>query len=511
MRVLLLRPVPGNERFGLGPFFRVEPLGLEYIGAALIAQGHDVTLRDLRFGRPIERELARVRPDLVGIACMHALEIDDALGLVERVRRACPGVFIVVGGHAAATYPSPFFDSAVDAICLDDGERVVPSLVGALARRDPPASVPGLMVNGDNGPADTGRDGTPFSLDEVPLPARQLSAGWRHQYACLHHRPTYLIETARGCPFRCTFCSVWQLYDRGFRERSIESVSEDFATTGDHVFVADDLFWHHASRSEALARELRRRGIRKRWLLVQSRVDLVASHADLLEAWRPVAREFDIFFGLEAASDDQLDGLRKDTTVDRTVEAVRVARELGFGVTGNFVIDPDWSEADFERLWNFVECHDLSRAGFTVLTPLPGTTYFDDVRDRIRAVEWAQFDMHHLLWQPRLGAERFFELYCETWRRSVLNLKGQKKWWQWMRHAHPRHWAFTLRALARTQEMMKPSHYLREHRLADGPADGLRFRTARPEPGVGSSLSVLRPSQAPARTGETVTAVRDLA
>jgi len=471
MRVLLLRPVPRNERFGLGPFFRVEPLGMEYIGAALLARGHDVALRDLRFGPPVERDIRGMRPDVIGIACMHALEVDDTLALVDRVRRASPGVFVVVGGHAAATYPAPFIGAAVDAICLDDGERVVPRLVEALAQDRPLTEVPGLV------------------LDEVPLPARQLVHGWHRQYACLHHRPTYLIETARGCPFRCSFCSVWQLFDRGFRERSIEAVCQDFAATGDHVFVADDLFWHHASRSEALAWELRRRGVRKEWILVQSRVDLVATHPALLEAWRPLAREFDIFFGLEAASNDQLEGLQKDTTVDRTLEGIRVARELGFGVTGNFVIDPDWDETDFEQLWDFVARHDLSRAGFTVLTPLPGTTYFDEMRPRIRAVEWSQFDMHHLLWRPRLGAERFFELYCETWRRSVLNLKGQKKWWQWIKHAQPRHWAFTLRALARTQEMMKPPHYLREHRLADDPAGALALAPANRDRQVRLSLS----------------------
>jgi hypothetical protein len=48
MNLLLLRPVPGNERFGLGPFFRLEPLGMEYIAAVL---GHRVTLADLRFRR----------------------------------------------------------------------------------------------------------------------------------------------------------------------------------------------------------------------------------------------------------------------------------------------------------------------------------------------------------------------------------------------------------------------------------------------------------------------------
>jgi len=76
----------------------------------------------------------------------------------------------------------------------------------------------------------------------VPLPARRHVAAWRHQYACLAHRPVWLVETARGCPFRCSFCSIWQLHARTVRERSIDAVCRDFAAIGDHLFVADDLF-----------------------------------------------------------------------------------------------------------------------------------------------------------------------------------------------------------------------------------------------------------------------------
>jgi radical SAM superfamily enzyme YgiQ (UPF0313 family) len=238
------------------------------------------------------------------------------------------------------------------------------------------------------------------------------------------------------------------------------------ASAGDDVFVADDLFWHHPSRSLELAHELRRRGIRKRWMLVQSRVDLVARNAALLEAWRPVADSFDIFFGLEAATDAGLAGLTKDASVDQTAQGIDVARRLGYGVTGNFVIDPAWGESDFEGLWSFVERHQLFQAGFTILTPLPGTAYYDRMRGRLRASRWADFDMHHLLWEPALGPERFFELYCETWRRSVLNLKGRKRLSQWLREVDVRNLPFLLRALRRTQGMMKPAHYLREYALA---------------------------------------------
>ena len=138
---------------------------------------------------------------------------------------------------------------------------------------------------------------------------------------------------------------------------------------------------------------------------------------------------------------------------------------MEYGVTGNFVIDPAWNESDFEQLWAFVDRYRLYQAGFTILTPLPGTAYFEEMRPRIGARQWSHFDMHHLLWEPALGPERFFELYCETWRRSVLNLKGRKSVWQWMREVDPWNAIFLLRALRRTQKMLDPAHYLREYDL----------------------------------------------
>jgi radical SAM superfamily enzyme YgiQ (UPF0313 family) len=466
MHVLLLRPVPGNDRFGLGPFFRIEPLGMEYIAAALEARGHEVRLADLRFSHTLADEIRAARPQLVGIAGMHALETDEVLTLARRVRELAPAATIVVGGHTAAAYPTPFLAGPVDAVVVDDGERVLPAVADALERGIPLGEVCGLTLrSGDADIVRTPSNPVPFSLDEVPLPARRHVAPWRRQYACLAHRPAWLVETARGCPFRCSFCSIWQLHARSVRERSIDSVCEDLASTGDHVFIADDLFWYHPSRSLALAEELRRRGVRKRWILVQSRVDVVARNASLLEAWRPIAQDFDIFFGLEAATNEGLHGLVKDATTDQTVEGIGVARSLKYGVTGNFVIEPAWSEADFERLWGFVERHQLFQAGFTILTPLPGTAYFEEMRPQLRARRWAQFDMHHLLWEPALGAERFFELYCETWRRSVLNLRGRKSVWRWLREVDPRNMVFLLAALRRTQRMMDPEHYLAEYDL----------------------------------------------
>src|SRR5262249_27756173 len=161
-------PVPANDRFGLAPFFRIEPLGLEYIAAALEAEGHEATIVDLRFGRSLERWLQRVKPRVVGIACMHALATDEALDDADRVRRLQPECFILIGGHSAAAYPLPFQSPAVDATAVTDGELVVPRLVEALEKGRPVGEVPGLLLRHRDGQfRPTPSPEETFALDSV--------------------------------------------------------------------------------------------------------------------------------------------------------------------------------------------------------------------------------------------------------------------------------------------------------------------------------------------------------
>ena len=463
MNILLIRPDPGGDKFGLGPFFQVEPLGLEYVGAVLKKRGDAVTIADLRFRPGLASWLDRTRPRIVAISCLHALEYDRIIATAHEVRRSSPDSFIIVGGHAAAAYSAPLEHPLIDAVCLDDGEEVMPLLVETLEKNLTLENVPALRLRTKGGWVTTPPLAERTSLDLVPLPAREMVDRYRNGYHCLLFKPVWLIETARGCPHRCSFCSVWQFYGRTCRERSIARVVDDFAACGDAVFVADDLFWYNPARSLEMAEALKKRGVYKRWILVQTRTDLICRSAALMEAWRPLAKDFDIFLGLEAATDKGLSGIDKDAEVADCIEAVRVARELRYGINGNFLIDHDWEENDFRELWDFVAKYNLQRAGFTVLTPLPGTEIYREKAKLMADQPWSNFDMHHLLWEPRIGAERFLELYAETWRRSILNTSGDKSIFDWMRQVRPSQIPYIVRVLWRTQRMMKPDAYIREH------------------------------------------------
>ena len=418
---------------------------------------------------------------LVGISCMHALEYERVLEAARAVRRATPEAFIVVGGHAAAAFPR-----------RSRAGRSMPC-VWTTARR-PFRSWPTRSSAGSRSPTSRrcasarGRVGcrrrrssSAPALDRVAVPARSLVERDRNRYHCLLFRPVWLVETARGCPYRCNFCSVWQLYGRSFRERSIGAVVDDLASVGENVFIADDLFWNHPERSLALAEALEETG---REEAVAPGPDAHGPRLPPAGSARGVAPPRERLRRLLRAGGGLRRGARRHRrrtpAVWASVEAARISRSLGYGVTGNFLVDPDWDESRFRELWDFVAEYGFQRAGYTILTPLPGTELFQKPGAVLAGQPWFKYDMHHVLWEPRLGARRFFELYAETWRRSILNTSGEKSLIDWIRQVQAGADPYITRILLRTQRMMRPQAYLRSTRPRAGSRPRPRTRRSRP-------------------------------
>lgn len=422
MRVTFLKPPIGGI-LGLEMLTFVEPLGPITIAACLEHDGHECQVVDLRIDG-VEKgiELARrFAPHLVGLQCNFTTERYRTLELAERVRRELPEAFILVGGHDASRDPDWFRHPAVDAVAIGDGEEVTPPLVDALERGIDPAGSPGLLLARDGEWLATGAPPSRSDLDSFPPPARHLIARYAPSYYINFRRPLALMETARGCPFKCNFCSVWKFHESTFREKSPERVVEELvAIEAPNVFITDDIFWLDVRRGEELARQIQAAGIEK-FFTVQTRTDIICKFPHLVEMWKECG-QLAIFLGVEAVDDRGLDRVNKKNTASNNRRAIEILKELGVGFTPNFIVDPAWDHDDFARLRDWIEDLGAYNSGFSILTPLPGTDLWDEASRRVTTDDWEMYDIVHAVLPTRLPLEEFYAEYSALWRH-VLDLR----------------------------------------------------------------------------------------
>jgi radical SAM superfamily enzyme YgiQ (UPF0313 family) len=419
MNIAFLKPPIGGI-LGLEMLTFVEPLGPISIAGGLEADGHTVKIIDLRIeGEEKGMALCRAfEPRVVGLQCNFTTERQRTLRLAERVRREMPEAFIVVGGHDASREPDWFVHPALDAVAVGDGEEVMPGLVDALDRGGDLTKVPGLHLNIRNGRVFTGAAPARDDLDTLPLPARHLIAHYAPSYYINFRKPLALMETARGCPFKCNFCSVWKFHASTFREKSPERVVRELQQIeAPNVFITDDIFWMDVRRGEELARQIKAAGIRK-YFTVQTRTDIICKFPHLIEMWKDCG-SLAIFLGLESVTDEGLKAVNKSNTANNNVRALAILKELGVGYTPNFIVDPAWDREDFARLRAWIEETGAYNSGFSVLTPLPGTDLWDTARHQVTTHDWEMYDIVHAVLPTKLSLEEFYEEYSRLWRHAL--------------------------------------------------------------------------------------------
>lgn len=419
MNVAFLKPPIGGI-LGLEMLTFVEPLGPISIAGGLEADGHTVRIFDLRIeGEEKGMTLCRdFEPGVVGLQCNFTTERFRTLRLAERVRRELPDAFIVVGGHDASREPDWFVHPAIDAIAIGDGEEVLPALADALEHRGDLAKVPGLLLKTGDGPLLTGHAPTRKNLDDLPLPARHLISHYAPHYYINFRKPLALMETARGCPFKCNFCSVWKLHESTFRQKSPERVVEELRQIeAPNIFITDDIFWMDVRRSEEMARQIKAAGIKK-YFTVQTRTDIICKFPHLIEMWKECG-SLSIFLGLEAVTDEGLDAVNKHNTMANNARALAILREMGVGYTPNFIVDPAWDHEDFARLRSWIEETGSYNSGFSILTPLPGTDLWETAQRQVTTRNWEMYDIVHTVLPTTLPLKDFYEEYSRLWRHVL--------------------------------------------------------------------------------------------
>src|SRR5436305_4617565 len=382
MRVSFLK-APIGGIIGLEMITFVEPLGLECVAGGLEQEGHDCQIIDMRIDG-VEQGFAQLRafrPDIVGLQCNFTTERFRSLRLARRVRDEVPGALIVFGGHDASRDPRWFLKPDVDVVVVGDGEEVMPLLVNAFQRDKDLTKVPGLLINQTN-PIDTGHAPARGNVDDLPFPARHLIKRYASEYYINFRRPLALLETARGCPFKCNFCSVWKFHESTFREKSPARVVKELEQIeAPNVFITDDIFWMNVKRGRELGKAIAASGIKKHYT-IQTRSDIICKFPELIEQWKECGR-MTVFLGLEKIDDASLKSVNKKNTADNNNRAIKILQDLDIGYTPNFIIDPSWEKPDFEKLKQWADATGAYNSGFPVLTPLPRTDLWHATQDTI--------------------------------------------------------------------------------------------------------------------------------
>ncbi|HET9078100.1 MAG TPA: hopanoid C-3 methylase HpnR [Acidimicrobiales bacterium] len=418
MRTLLVHP---SALMHSELFLRLEPLGLERVGSAILAAGHPVRMVDLQVysHQELWRCFEEFDPDAVAFSVNYLANIPEVLDLAKSVKARKPTCTVFAGGHSISFIAEHVLEQAagaIDAVVRGEGEDAAAEVVRRVAERDGGRAlleVPGIVtVDGAGPPPRMAHD-----LDSV-LPARDIG-GRRRRYFIGVLDPAASVEFSRGCPWDCSFCSAWTFYGRSYRRISAEAAAEDVARVREPgVFLVDDVAFIKPEHGFEIGRAIEKRGVRKEYYL-ETRCDVLVRNEEVFRYWRRLGLEY-MFLGIESLSEEGLKAFRKRSSADTNARALEVARKLGVTVAINIIADPDWDEAQFERVRQWaLEVPEIVH--LTVQTPYPGTEIWSTESRRLTTLDYRLFDVQHAVLPTRLPLDRFYAELVKT--QAVLARK----------------------------------------------------------------------------------------
>ncbi len=422
MKILLVQPPKPEKALGGEDFHIFEPLALEYLAAG-IAGDHDVRILDMRLDRDLDSLLRDYQPDVVGITS-YTVHVNTVKMLFEKIKAFNTNIVTIVGGHHATIMPEDFYAPFIDIIVVGEGVFSFREIISRLEKKRELSGIPEAVSAGNNPIViHQGDQGT--GLDALPFPRRDLTANYRKSYFSEWMRPLASIRTSKGCLFRCKFCALWKLTEGRYLTRKPERIVEELGTIEEKcVFFADDESLLDTERMAALAERIQRAGIRKRYFLY-GRSDTVAKHPGLVEKWKTIGLER-VFVGLEFFRDSDLKLIRKGSTAENNGKAVKILKNLGIEVFPTFIVRPEFGRKDFEDLRKYCLDLDLDFVGFPVLTPLPGTELYHEVKDRLISTNYDYFDFFHTVMPTTLPMKDFYRELTTLYKTS-RSLKNRIK------------------------------------------------------------------------------------
>ncbi len=388
MKLKLIAPaVVDEKRRGMqGRVFQLPPLSLATIAAAT-PEHVDVEIID----EAIEPINYYCDADLVGITTLtrfapHAYEIAD------RFREN--GIKVVMGGMHPSALPEEAIQHS-DSIVIGEAENVWPTLIKDFEKNQ----LKKYYKCEDF-----------VDLTTICPPRRDLFKKERYLF-------THLVQTTRGCPFNCSFCSVTRFFGKTFRTRSVKSVIDEIRTMKTKfVGFSDDNIFGNRAYARKLFSALKYEGVI--WMS-QASLNIADDHELLNLAARSGCKG--LFIGLESANFESLVHLNKKFLKPQNFkEAIAKLHDRGLSVMGAFIFGNDNEDASiFHKTLEFAKKIKLDLSQFAILTPYPGTAIYNKLvkENRIFNFDWAKYDCGNAVFRPlKMTAEKLKEEVDKMWQ-----------------------------------------------------------------------------------------------
>jgi radical SAM superfamily enzyme YgiQ (UPF0313 family) len=435
-RILFVEPQSGYST-GFNDTVRVETLGPEYL-AGSVREVAECRLTDLRTARgSLVDDLREFEPQLIALKCGYTTDVPVVADLAREVKRLNPAVPVVVGGHHISLSPEDLFIPEIDGIAYGEAEDIFPLIVRELGAGRSLERVPYVYYRDADGRFQTTvvpqkivnaviHDA--HEMNARPLPLRELCDPYRDEYYFLYYPRPYSIETARGCRYRCSFCSVWQFHHGVYKVEGWQRTFDEIARLPKEAYVniVDDLaiqVMPHEDyrRSDAwqLAQSLIQSGNRRRFWM-QCRADNIVRNKELYAAWAEAGLDM-VLIGLESDDPAELKRVNKGSRVNVNEEAINFLHSVKVKVWGAQIVFADWLADRFDHLMEYNQRLGIECPQFTIHTPLPGTVDWKKYRDELITQDRRYFDFLHPVLPTALPIREFIDRYVQLYRECHMS------------------------------------------------------------------------------------------
>ncbi|MFQ5806740.1 MAG: B12-binding domain-containing radical SAM protein [Phycisphaerae bacterium] len=325
--------------------------------------------------------------ELVGVSAMTP-QARRAYEIADEYRRL--GVTVIMGGIHPSALPEEASQHC-DAVCKGDAESTLPHLIAdweaAIQRGDDP------------------RTGIRSVYDWAAYPAAEIATPRKDLLDPRDYLVANPIQTTRGCPHTCNFCTTPAVFGRKFRQRRIADIVEEIREANErykawcYIFADDNFGGKHGWAIE-LCEALK--PLRIAWA---TQCDVMISKNDrLLKAMRESGC-VGLILGLESPKQDTLSEagkrfVRSDTYGWR----IRKIQSFGISLWGAFIFGFDHDTwRDCRDACQFAQRMNLAMSCYPILTPYPGTEFFRQFEreGRIRTYDWERYNGASVVYEPR--------------------------------------------------------------------------------------------------------------